>query len=304
MKKENNVLVTGATGFIGSHLCKALIQKGYRVFGLSSSNKLQRVKSLLAKKEFHLLKGDVRDLNFLKKILRKHQIKVIFHLAALLPRANALKNPFLFFDVNARGTLNLLNAAYSNKVEKFIYASSDSVYSQPPKYLPVDESHPTLPSTIYGMSKLEGELYCHLYSKAINITILRYCGVYGKGQHKHNAVYRFISQALKNKPITIYGDGTQSSDFTYIEDVIQGTILAFEKNKPGIYNISSGKETSIKELATIIIELTNSKSKIIFTNQKTNRPFRFVLDITKAKKILGYSPHSLKEGLSKYINIY
>lgn len=302
MKDSKNIFVTGATGFIGSHLCKELIQKRYNVFGLSPSDDFQNIKPLLKQKKFHLLKGDIRDLNFLKRIIKKHQIKTIFHLAAALPYDNDLKDPFLLLEVNVRGTLNLLNAAYLNGVEKFIYTSSSSVYSEPSEYLPVDENHPTRPSTIYGISKLAGELYCNAYSKTMNITVLRYCGAFGKGQDKHYATYRFVKQALKNESITIYGDGKQSSDFTYIGDIIQGTILAMEKNKPGIYNISSGEETSIRDLAKKIIGLTNSKSKIILTNKNTNRPFRFFLDTKKARKILGYSPFSFDEGLSKYIS--
>lgn len=281
-KKQNiNILVTGAAGFIGSHLCRALIQKKYNVFPL---------------------KGDIRNLDFLKKIIKKHRIKTIFHLAAALPRDNDIKDPFLLFEVDARGTLNLLNAAYLGGVKKFIYASSNSVYSEPPEYLPVDENHPTRPLTIYGASKLAGELYCNVYSKAINMTILRYCGAYGEGQDKHYATYRFVAQALDNKPITIYGNGGQTSDFTYIEDIVQGTILAMEKNKPGIYNISSGEEASIRDLAKKIIKLTGSKSKIILTGKDTDRSFRFYLDISKARKILGYSPLMLNKGLSKYIS--
>ena len=302
MKDSKNILVTGTTGFIGSYLCKELIRKRYNVFGLSPSNDFRNIKPLLKKKNFHLLKGDIREFNFLKRIIKRNKIKIIFHLAALLPSSNDLKEPFSVFEVNARGTLNLLNAAYLNKIKKFIYTSSSSVYSEPPEYLPVDENHPTRPSTIYGISKLEGELYCNAYSKVMNITVLRYCGAYGKGQDKHYATYRFIKQALENKPITIYGDGNQTADFTYIGDIIQGTILAMQKNKPGIYNISSGEETSIKDLAKKIIRITGSKSKIILTGKSTDRPFRFVLDIKKARKVLGYSPLSLNEGLSKYIS--
>ena len=302
-KQKINILVTGAAGFIGSHLCKELTLKKYNVFGLSPSNNFQDIKPLLKQKKIHLLRGDIRNLNFLKRIIKKHQIKIIFHLAAALPHDDDdIKDPFLLFEVNARGTLNLLNAAHLNGVEKFIYVSSSSVYSEPSEYLPVDENHLTRPSTIYGVSKLAGELCCNAYAKEMKITVLRYCGAFGVGQDKHYATYRFISQALKNEPITIYGDGTQSSDFTYIGDIVQGTILAMRKNKSGIYNISSGKETSIRDLAKKIIKITGSQSKIILTNKNTNRPFRFFLDIKRAKKILGYSPLSLDKGLSRYIS--
>lgn len=297
-----NTFVTGATGFIGSHLCKELIRRGYTVFGLSQSGRIHNIKSLLNQKEFHLQSGNIRDVRVLSDIIRVNNIKVVFHLAAQLPQGENLDNPFLCFDINARGTLNLLNVAYLNGVNKFIYASTMSVYSEPPKYLPIDEKHPVQPSTIYGVSKLEGELYCNIYSKAMNIVVLRYGGAYGNGQPKHKVVPAFISQALYNRPITIYGDGTQTSDFVYVNDIVQGTLLALEKGKTGVYNIGSGEDMRIRDLAEQIIELTNSKSEIILTDKGTDRPFRFILDIAKARKNLGYSPQSINEGLSMYIS--
>ncbi|MCK4731127.1 MAG: NAD-dependent epimerase/dehydratase family protein [Methanophagales archaeon] len=297
-----NTLVTGATGFIGSHLCKELIQRGYTVFGLSQSGRIYNIKSLLNKKGFHLQRGDIRDIRILSNMIRANSIKVIFHLAAQLPHGEAINNPFLCFDINARGTLNLLNAAYLNGVDRFIYASSMSVYSEPPKCLPVDEKHPVRPSTIYGVSKLTGELYCNVYSKAMDIVVLRYGGAYGRGQPKHNAIPMFINQALNNIPITIYGDGTQTSDFVYVKDMVQGTILALEKNKIGVYNIGGGEEMSITDIAKQIINFTHSKSEIKLADKDTDRPFRFVLDITKSRKDLGYSPQPFDEGLSQYIS--
>lgn len=297
-----NTLVTGATGFIGSHLCNELIQRGYTVFGLSRSGTIQNIKSLLNQKEFHLQIGDIRDVELLSDTVTNNNIQVIFHIAAQLPQGEYLSNPILCFDINARGTLNILNAAYLNSVDKFIYASSMSVYSEPPKYLPVDETHPVQPSTIYGVSKLEGELYCNVYSKAMNIVVLRYGGAYGKGQPKHKVIPAFINQALNNRPITIYGDGTQTSDFVYVKDVVQSTLLALENNKSGVYNIGSGEEMSIRNLAERIINFTHSKSEINLINKDTDRPFRFVLDITKARKDLGYSPQSVDDSLSMCIS--
>jgi len=274
-----NTLVTGATGFIGSHLCKELIRRGHTVFGLSRSGRTHKIKSLLNQKEFYLKKGDIRDERMLSEIIKDNNIKVIFHLAAQLPQDDDLKNPFLCFDINVRGTLNLLNAAYLNDIDYFMYGSTMSVYSDPPDYLPVDEKHPVRPSTVYGVSKLASELYCNLYSKFINMIIIRLSGVYGWGQSKHNAIPRFINQALNNRPITIYGDGTQTSDYVYVKDAIQAILLAWEKNKTGTYNIGGGEEISVKDLAKRIVNSLNSKSEIVLTGRDTNRPFRFFFDI-------------------------
>ena len=296
------VLVTGATGFIGSHLCDELLKRRYIVFGATFSENTQNIKPLLSCGNFHLKKCDILDQKAVSDMIKKNGIEIICHLAAKLPISNNdSESKSLYFDVNAKGTLNILKAA-QNYANKIIYASSMSVYSEPPKYLPVDEKHPTEPSTAYGRSKLEGESYCIEYAKMINIIMLRYGGAYGRGQPTHNAIPRFINQALNNKPITIYGDGTQTSDYTYIKDIVQGTILAMEKNKPGVFNIGSGKEISVRDLAERIIDITNSKSEIILVEKDTNRQFRFAMDITKSQNFLGYSPHTLDEGLRSYIS--
>ena len=299
-----NIFVTGATGFIGSHLCRELIRRGHRVSGLTRSGRIDSVKSLLPCPEFHLETGDIRDAGMMHSIVKNNRAEVIFHLAAQLPDDDGVENPFVYFETNAKGTLNLLDAAYLNGVDKFIYASSMSVYSEPPRYLPVDESHPTQPSTMYSVAKLVGELCCNLYSKVMNIVVLRYSGAYGQGERTSNAMPRFIDQALNNRPITIYGNGRQTSDFVYIKDVFQGTLLVLEKDRPGVYNIGSGEEIGVRDLAKRITDFTNSKSEIVLTDKDTERPFRFVLDIAKSREDLGYSPHSFDAGLGKYIKEY
>lgn len=296
-----NILITGATGFTGSHLCRELLRKGYGVFGLSRSGKTQNIASLLHEKNFHLIEGDIRDMPRIRTIIKDNDVRVVFHLAAQLPQAGDFEDPFLSFEINAKGTLNMLHAAYLRGVEKFIYGSSIDVYSEPPKYLPVDEKHPVQPATNYGVSKLEGELYCNLYSKAMNVVVLRYSIVYGMGQRQDRAISRFINQTLSDKPLTIHGDGTQANDFVYVGDVVQAYLLALETNKPGIYNIGSGEEISVLDLAKKVIKFTKSKSGVRCTGTESNRPFRFALDINEARMALGYSPHSLNEGLLEHI---
>jgi len=207
------------------------------------------------------------------------------------------------FETNARGTLNLLHAACLNGITKFIYSSSIDVYSEPPEYLPVAENHPTRPQTHYGIGKLTGELYANSYANTIKVTILRYSIVCGRGGKPGGAASQFVKQATSNEPLTIYGDGEQSNDFVHVGDVVQANLLALEQDKPGIYNIGSGEETSIKDLAQNIIKLTNSSSETVFTGEESNRPFRFALDISRAQKVLGYKPSPLSQGLSEYIEI-
>lgn len=279
---NEKILITGADGFIGSHLTKALEEKGYDIVKFS---------------------GDIRNKTDIDLPMR-NGIDGVIHLAAILPYVGATQ--LYYHEVNVEGTKNLLSAAVRCGVKKFIYASTISVYSEPTPQSAAnrvnvfEESSPPAPGTTYGKTKREAEVACLLHFDEIDITILRYSGVYGVGQHEHEAPYRFTRQALDNKPITIHGDGTQSSDFTYIDDVVIGTILAYEKNVPGIYNLSSGEETSINKLADTILTLSNSKSDVVYVDN-TDRPFRFVADTAKAVSVFGYKPRTLASGLRKYI---
>lgn len=296
-----NVLVTGATGFIGSHLCRELLQRGYRVFGLSRSGRTQNLGAVLNHKEFHLLRGDLRDADVVRNMIGDCDVRACFHLAAQLPQLGDSEDPFSSLDINAVGTLNLLQAAHLGSVDRFIYASSIDVYSEPPQYLPVDEKHPLQPSTVYGLGKLAAELWCGSYSSAMNIVVLRCSIVYGQGQEKARAISRFIEQALQHRPITLYGDGTQSNDFVHVKDVVEASLLALEKEKTGTYNIGSGEEVSVMDLAKRIVHLTGSEAEPILAGRESNRPFRFALDITRARETLGFSPRSLNEGLLEHI---
>lgn len=271
------------------------------MFGLSHSCNTKNIGTLSQRENFHLLQADIRDMESVSRLMKENCIGAVFHLAARLPGLDDCDNPHLSFDVNARGTLNMLHAAWASKVPKFIYSSSIDVYCEPPEYLPVDEKHPTRPCTHYGIGKLSGELYCNLYSKLMGITVLRYSIVYGKGGKQGGAVNRFIQQAMNSEPLTIYGAGAQTNDFVYVGDVVKANLLALEQDKPGTYNIGSGEETSVKKLAQKIVELTKSSSKIVCTHVESNRPFRFALDISMARKVVGYEPLSLSMGLSEYI---
>lgn len=291
-----NILVTGATGLVGYHLCKKLVSEGYQVIGLVHNRVNPLTNALLKSRNFKTYIGDIKMASVPYVVIKRNKIKTVFHIAAHVPYTSDKD----LVGVNVRGTLNLLNAAYLNGVEEFIYASSMSVYSVPPTYLPVDEVHPTQPSTVYGMTKLAGELSCGAYADSMKVTILRYAGVYGVGSEKNRVVNRFMQCALKNEPISVEGDGSQGSDFVFVDDVVQGTYLAWRKQVPSIYNIGSGQNTTILKLANQIVELTNSKSEVVLARCEIERPFKFFLDITKAKRDLGYSPHLIGEGLHLY----
>jgi len=220
----------------------------------------------------------------------------VFHLAAHLP---STPNPDLI-KVNVIGTSNLLDVCYRNKVKNFIYASSMSVYSAPLEYLPVDEEHSTRPDDTYGRTKLIGELLCECYSRVMRAISIRFSTVFGLGDNSRVA-YRFMRSVLAGNPIQVDGDGSQSSDFIYVADAVQGAILAMEKGKSGeVYNIGSGQETSVLELANLIASLGSPPVEVKLSGKPATRPFRFVADIGKARRELGYSPSDLVDGLRKY----
>jgi nucleoside-diphosphate-sugar epimerase len=205
--------------------------------------------------------------------------------------------------INAMGTRNLLVSAYEHGVEEFIYASSMGVYSTPPEVLPVPENYPTKPDTSYGMSKVLGEFCCKSMSKAMKVVIARYSGAFGKGMELNRVIPTFVRNALDNKPIEVLGDGTQSSDFCCVDDIVDGTILAWKRGQSGgVYNIGSGYETVLEYLALDILALTKSQSVVKMVGNKIDRPFRFYLDITKARNELDYEPTPFHDALYLYIN--
>jgi len=273
--KKKRILVTGANGFIGSHLYKGLAQKGYDVFDLG--------------------KADIRNFKEVLKIFKKYKPYGVFHLAAVLPPAGNNE----FFDVNVKGTFNLLEACRLCNVKKFIYSSTMNVYGDV-KYLPVDEKHPTNASNFYGLSKFLGEELIKLYD--FDSVILRYSGVYGMGKEQ-GAVANFIKNAKIDKPLTITHN--ISWDIIYIKDVVEANIRAFEKAgqlKSEIINIGTGKEINIHNLAKKIIEITDSKSKIrsLFL-ESSLVPWHFYFNINKAKRLLNFKPQSYDSSLKANI---
>jgi len=298
--KTKKVLVTGANGFIGSHLCEILLKKRYIVIGLVYGDK-KNIEHLKKNKNFQMVRGNITNFLQIFRILKREKPQAVFHTAALLPSNKKNENPLLFFEVNTKGTLHLLEACHRSNVKDIVFSSSMSIYGRDIQHLPVDERHPANPADFYGLSKLQaeeiGKLYAQKYN--LNIIILRYAGVYGP-KREEGVVATFVKNAFKNKTLEILSD--TSWDIIHVEDVVRANIKALEKVgklKSEIINIGSGKETHIKNLAKKIIKITGSKSKIKI--KKTLPRFRFFFDIRKAKKLLDFKPLSLQKRLSQYI---
>jgi len=303
------VLVTGAAGFIGSAICERLLSKGYQVLGIDSfdnyylpSIKEQNLRLCRQNFRFQLIAADLVDLDF-SKILAG--VDYVFHLAARPGvRAPVAAAP-LYWRNNIQGTLAVLEAVKGQPVKKFVFASTSSVYGEAVR-LPVQEGDATRPVSLYGISKLAAEKLCLLYAKnfQIPLVILRYFSVYGPRQRPDMAFDRFIRAILKGKKLIVYGDGRQTRDFTYISDVVDGSIRAMLSEVHGeIFNIGGGTQISVQEAISLLEELTGKRADLTFVSALKCEPKSTMADISKARRLLGYRPVvPVKKGLVRQLN--
>jgi len=299
-----SVLVTGGAGFIGSHTAELLVKEGYEVRILDNldSGSVENLSSVLDKAK--LIVGDIRDTNILKQAMSDSQY--IIHLAAVVSVDEAIEDPIKTFEVNCQATVQLLELARIFDVEKVVYASSTAVYGEPSQ-IPLREDHPTRPINPYGASKLAGESIMEAYNKtyALPTISLRYFNVYGprmRGGQYAGVISKFLEAAKKNKQLKIFGDGGQTRDFIHVYDVAIANKIALESHEVGVFNIGTGIETRIIDLANLIIQLVKSQSQIIFVEPRPGDIYRSVADITRARRSLGWEPRiSLREGLKELI---
>jgi len=301
--------VTGGAGFIGSHLVDRLIDEGFEVVVLDdfSTGSLENLRLHVGKDNFHIVKGDVRNRVDVKKAVE--DVDYIFHLAAIVSVELSIKNPVLVEEVNVGGTLNLLEESLSLDLKKFVYVSSCAVYGNP-KYLPIDEEHPTKPLSPYGVSKLTAEHYCKVFYRiyGLKTVCLRLFNVYGPRQAVgpySGVIAKFVDRLKNGKPPIIYGDGKQTRDFIFVEDVVDACLRAMDSKKcvGEVVNIGSGIETSINELAQVISRLFGIEEvKPVYAESRVGEIRRSCADISKAKKLLEFkSKISLEEGLRRFI---
>ena len=262
--------------------------------------KLKNIEKFQSDSHFTLIKGDILDKKLLTTILK--DVDYIFHEAAQAGVSISVENAMRAHENNATGTLTLLEAARNSDSKKIINASSSSVYGTV-KYLPFDEDHPTYPISPYGVSKLMAEHYCRVFTDLYGLpsVSLRYFTVYGPGIRPDLAIHLFTRQALKNEPLTIFGTGDKTRDFTYIDDIVDANLLSLTKGN-GVYNIGGGHRVSIQELAEKIIEITRSSSIIEYKESKKGDAEHTFANTKKAHGELGWSPKiSLDQGLKRYV---
>jgi len=301
------IFVTGGAGFIGSALVKSFLEKNYEVTIFDNfSNSSEENISHLLNKGVSLVKGDVTNYENLQQALNNFDLVV--HLAAQIGVEESIKKPELTHSINVGGTENLLKACVANKVNNVIVASSAAVYGQP-KELPLTESSPLLPVSPYGKSKVEMEKILQDFSKeyGLNGISLRFFNVYGKNQTDEYAgvITKFMKKISENKPLIIFGDGSNTRDFLSIDDVIDSIHNAIKKidgKKGNCYNIATGKSVSIKELAKLMLLISGKNLEINYESPKEGDIVYSQTSIDLAKKELGFQPKTkLSVGLKKLL---
>lgn len=302
--KSTKVLVTGGAGFIGSHVVDRLVSEGYDVSVIDdlSTGNIGTIQAHLSSGKVDFVKGDIRDALLVKKSL--DGVDVVVHLAALVSVPLSVENPNLTFDINLNGTLNLLQSSLKAKVKRFVFISSCAVYGNP-ESLPINEATRTNPISPYAESKLLAERYCLGFNdlQHLRTVVLRFFNVYGPRQKINDysgVITHFIDLSKKKLPLIIYGDGSQTRDFVNVYDVTEGVLASMRslQAEGEVFNIGSGKPTSINELAKTVLEVTGSYSKIHYEKTRAGDIKDSYADISKANIRLGYVPKfSLRDGL-------
>ncbi len=322
-KKLSNatILVTGGAGFIGSNLCQTLLQQDNKVICLDnlSTGKYENISNFLTNKNFIFLQGDIRDKAMCQTAC-SYEVEYVLHQAALGSVNRSIKDPLTTHEVNTTGFLQILTAARDAKVKRFVYAASSSTYGDH-QALPKIENQIGKPLSPYAVTKYMNELYANVFADLYEMECigLRYFNVFGQRQQPDGeyaaVIPKFISSLIQKKAATIYGDGEQTRDFTYIDNVIQANQLAILANKKEalntVYNIAYGESNSLNQLYTKIQHLLAKFDKEIPNIQANYAETRLgdirnsLASTQKATDLLGYLPsHNLEQGLAESIDWY
>jgi UDP-glucuronate 4-epimerase len=305
------ILVTGGAGFIGSHLTERLLAGGHEVAILDDFNdfydpEIKRGNIARFARDVAVHEIDLRDAHAVQSVFVREKFDTIAHLAARAGVRPSIAEPQLYYDTNVSGTLHLLNAARQNGIERFIFASSSSVYGIC-KQVPFSENfHLTQTISPYAATKIAGEFLCSTYSHLyrMRVVALRFFTVYGARQRPDLAIHQFTRRIYHGQAIDQFGDGTTRRDYTYIDDIISGVVAALQYNGPlfDIFNLGESETIQLKDLISAIEEALGKKAKI---NELPEQPGDVPLtcaDISKARKLLDYNPTTpLRIGLPKFI---
>ncbi|MBN1795134.1 MAG: GDP-mannose 4,6-dehydratase [Sedimentisphaerales bacterium] len=306
------VLVTGSAGFIGSYLTERLLKQGCQVVGVDNFDdfydpniKRDNIKESIQNKNYKLIEADIRDPDAMEKAASKG-IDAVIHLAARAGVRPSIEQPLLYNDVNINGTMVLLEATKKCNIKKFIFGSSSSVYGNNKKVPFCEDDNVDFPISPYAATKKACELICHTYHSLYNIdiTCLRYFTVYGPRQRPDLAIHKFAKLIEQDKPIPVFGDGSMMRDFTYIDDIIDGTIAAMERcSGYNIYNLGKSEPIVLNNLIEYLEDALGKKAEKQHLPPQPGDVEKTFADIAKSKAALGYNPATnIKQGLEKFVN--
>lgn len=307
-------LVTGAAGFIASRVCDQLLAQGVTVIGLDNLNeaydprmKRHRLAGLENREGFHLIEADIENQYELEPIFRRYAFDVVFNLAARAGVRYSIENPHVYLQSNAQGALNLMELMHRHDCGKLVLASTSSLYAGQPMPFREDQAVER-PLSPYAASKKAAEVlsytYHHLYG--IDVSILRYFTVYGPAGRPDMAPFRFIRWIHEGTPITVYGDGSQTRDFTYVDDIARGTVLARKPLGHSVINLGGGKTpVTLLEFIAKIEERLGRRAEIVWQEMSASEMQDTAADISKAREVLGWAPETdLDAGLDATVEWY
>ncbi|KKQ14503.1 MAG: NAD-dependent epimerase/dehydratase [Candidatus Moranbacteria bacterium GW2011_GWF2_36_839] len=313
-KKPIKILITGGAGFIGSAIAKKLMDRGDQVVIVDNFNdyydpslKEARIKKFLKGYKFKLYRGDIRDEKLTEKIFKNEKIDKVIHLAAMAGVRYAIEHPLLYADVNILGTTNLLNLSAKYKIKNFIYASSSSVYGNNKKQPFSETDNVDTPISPYAASKKATELMAHVFSHiyGLKTTGLRFFTVYGPWGRPDMALFKFTKNTLAGKSIEVYNRGKMSRNFTYIDDIVSGTITVLDANLDyGVMNIGGDREEQLLRYIEVLEDCLGKKAKKKLLPMQQGDVPATVADIKKLRK-LGWAPSTrIEEGIANFVTWY
>lgn len=310
----STILVTGGAGFIGSHLAEKLLEHGHKVINIDNFNDfydplIKRMNILKAKlsPRYTLIEGDIRDKKLLDQVFTTYKIDIVVHIAALAGVRKSIENPLEYVDVDIKGTVNLLEHSRIYKVKKFIYASTSSVYGL--NAIPFkEEDNIKSPISPYAAAKHAGELFCKTYHTlyGMEVVCLRFFTVYGPRQRPEMAIHYFVKTIDEGELISIFGDGTSSRDYTYIDDIIKGIVASIYLNcEFEIFNLGNSNPTKLNYLIELIEKKLGKNAYRMYYEMQSGDVEHTYADIRKSKSMLGYEPTvSIEDGIERFVDWY
>lgn len=315
-----NILVTGGAGFIGSHLCAALLKQGNRVVSIDNFNdyydpsikreNIERLKRL-GNRALVSLEADIRSFDTVDRIFTEYMPGFVVHLAACAGVRPSIEKPLLYTETNVNGTVNILECSKRHGVAKLVFASSSSVYGNNKKVPFNEDDRVDSPISPYAATKKAGELLCHTYSVlyGMHIACLRFFTVYGPGQRPDLAIHKFSWLIDRSLPIPFYGNGETRRDYTYIDDIIDGVLKSMEWVSGGngydVFNLGESRTISLRDMVETLENALDRKARLDRLSSQPGDVEITYADIAKAKRVLGYSPNTeFEEGIRRFIEWY